>query len=82
MDRAYQNKESMPFFAWQCLSITLSHRDVDLVIKDEKEQNNLVKYLIYKLNTIDGRAGSAKPILDILEQEGIENFRKKRKISS
>ena len=80
MDTPYQNKDFMPFFAWQCLTISLAHRDVDIVIKDEREQNNLVKYLIYKLDTIDGKAGSARPILEILERECIENYRKKRKI--
>ena len=53
----------MPYFAWQCISLTLSHREVDIVIKNEKEQNNLVKFLLYKLNTVDGKAGSANKLL-------------------
>lgn len=68
MPKAYLKAESMPFFAWQCISLTLSHREVDIVIKDEKDQNNLVKYILYKMRTIDGRAGSADLILKQMEK--------------
>jgi hypothetical protein len=44
----------MPFFAWQCMSITLPHREIDIVIKGQEDQNNLVKFLLFKLNTLDG----------------------------
>ena len=76
MDTPYHTKQSMPFFAWQCMSIKLHHREVDIVVHDEKEQNNLVKYILYKINTIDGIAGSADKILTALENQGIENYRK------
>ena len=62
------------------MTIKLSHREVDIVVHDEKEQNNLVKYLLYKINTIDGIAGSADKILSVLESQGIESYRKKQKI--
>jgi hypothetical protein len=29
------NDEDIPFQSWQCISLNLKHRDVDLVIKDE-----------------------------------------------
>ena len=61
----------MPFYAWQCLSLRLSHRDVDIVIKNQKDQNNFVKYLIYNMNTSNGYADSAIPLLERMEQEGI-----------
>lgn len=80
MDTPYHTKQSMPFFAWQCMSIKLHHREVDIVVHDEKEQNNLVKYILYKINTIDGIAGSADKILTALENQGIENYRKTQKI--
>ena len=59
------------------MTIKLSHREVDIVVHDEKEQNNLVKYLLYKINTINGTARSADKILAVLESQGIENYRKK-----
>lgn len=68
MTKEFQNNESMPFFAWQCLSLKLNHRDVDLVIKNQKEQNNLVKYLLYNLNTIDGNVNSANGIMNLMEK--------------
>ena len=63
MPKNYLNAKSMPFFAWQCISLTLSHREIDIVVKDEKDQNNLVKYLLYKMRTVDGKAGSADKLL-------------------
>jgi hypothetical protein len=80
MPKGYQDAETMPYFAWQCISLTLAHREVDIVIKNEKEQNNLVKFLIYKLNTIDGRAGSADQLLEVMEKQGLENYRIKKHI--
>lgn len=68
MPKGYLTSRSMPFFAWQCISLTLSHREVDIVIKEEKDQNNFVKYILYKMRTIDGRAGSADKILKLMEK--------------
>lgn len=34
MAKDAQTIKDMPFFAWQCISIKLGHRDVDIVIKD------------------------------------------------
>ena len=65
----------MPFFAWQCLSFTLAHREVDIVIKNQKEQNNIVKFLLYKLNTIDGRKDSAKGVIQVLEKQALEKYK-------
>jgi hypothetical protein len=28
-------KDEVPFLSWQCLTLQLKHRDVDLVIKDQ-----------------------------------------------
>ena len=42
------------FYSWECLSLQLNHRDVDLVIRDENQMNKLLKFLIRKLRTIDG----------------------------
>ena len=72
----------MPFFAWQCISLTLSHREVDIVVKDEREQNNLVKYFLYKMRTIDGRAGSADKILKLMDKQGLENYKKMKGIDN
>jgi hypothetical protein len=36
MSTESQNMKSMPFFAWECITLKLSHRDVDIVIKNQK----------------------------------------------
>ena len=82
MPKAYLTAKSMPFFAWQCISLTLAHREVDIVVKDDKDQNNLVKYILYKMRTIDGRAGSADQILKQMEKQGLENYKKKKSINN
>jgi hypothetical protein len=51
----------VPFYAWQCISISSKDRDVDLVIEKEKDMINLLTMLIYKLETVDGFRGSALP---------------------
>ena len=58
-----QDLDNLPFFSWNCLTLCLEHRDVDLVIKDEEDMEKLLKFLIYKMNTVDGVAGSAEKIL-------------------
>ena len=55
------NRNKVPFFAWQCISILTKDRDVDLVIESEKDMINLLTLLIYKLETIDGYRGTAIP---------------------
>jgi hypothetical protein len=47
------------FYAWECLTLQLKHRDLNLVIKDEKDMERLLKFLIYQLNTIDGKKDSS-----------------------
>ena len=70
----------MPYFAWECLTIRLNHRDVDLVFKTESDQNQFAKFLIYNLNTLDGNLNSAQPLLNALEEQAIVGYCKNRKI--
>jgi superfamily I DNA and RNA helicase len=43
--------------------IKLERRDIDLVIKDEKQMRIFVRFLIYSLKTLDGVKGSADKLL-------------------
>ena len=54
--------DCLPFLSWECISIKMGHREVDLVIKDQDQMNRLLKYLIVKTCTLDGRQGSAKKL--------------------
>ena len=62
---------NLPFFTWQCISLQLKGRDVDLIIKNEEQMMIFIKYLIFKLKSIDGRKDSAIPYLNDLHQKKI-----------
>ena len=64
--------DKVPFYSWNCISIVMSHRPVDLVLRDEKDMERLLKFLIYKMKTVDGNKGSGTKILDQLMQETID----------
>lgn len=51
----YLDESKIPFLSWQCITLQLKHRDVDLVIKDQTEMDHLLKLLVYEMNTLDGR---------------------------
>lgn len=53
-------KTSFPFFSWQCLTLEFSTRTVDLVIKNDRDMDILVRFLVQALNTTDGRRGTAE----------------------
>lgn len=53
-------KTELPFYAWQCITLELGQRQVDLVIKDQKSMDLLVKFLVYSINTMDCRKDSAE----------------------
>jgi hypothetical protein len=61
MDRLKIDK--LPFFNWECISIEIKNRKIDLVIQDIHHMNLLLKFLIYHLETIDGKRYSARPIV-------------------
>lgn len=51
-----------PFFSWQCLTIQLKHRDVDLVIPNDKDMDELLELIVDTMVTVNGVKGSAKLI--------------------
>ena len=51
----------LPFYSWQCISLELKDRCVDLVIKNEHNMDMFIRFLILSLNTIDGCKNSAEP---------------------
>ena len=74
-----QDLDRLPFHSWNCLTLQLAKRDVDLVIKDEKDMDMILKFLIYSLRTIDGRRGTADSILNKLQIESKQQFREMKK---
>lgn len=70
-----QLSNRIPFYAWECLSLSLGglrNRDVDLVIRDQTNMNKLMRFLIYNLKTFDGARGSAQGIINALNKQGID----------
>lgn len=50
----------IPFYAWQCITLQLKNRYVDLVIKNEQKMNMFLKFLVMTINTMDGTKDSAE----------------------
>ena len=63
-DKEEGQRNSFPFFAWQCLTLEMENRNIDLVIKDDNDMKVLIRYLVQALNTIDGKMNSAKFLID------------------
>ena len=71
------NSDSIPFYAWQCVTLQLVHREVDLVIKNEKDMDDLLKVVVQAMDTVDGNKDSAKTIKKaILEAKIQQQFEK------
>lgn len=54
---------TVPFYSWQCITLALPNRDVDLVIQSEKHMSYFLKYLVSEMETVDGRRGSGSKII-------------------
>jgi len=74
-------KNEVPFKSWECITLQLKHRDVDLIIDNEKTMKMFLKILIYKMNTIDGSKDSGKKVKEIIYR-GIKKQLAKKKKSS
>lgn len=60
--------QNLPFYSWECISLKLKEREVDLVIKDQAQMNILLKFLIVQMKTVDGRRGTAKKLIEHIGQ--------------
>jgi hypothetical protein len=62
------NKElsNIPFYSWNCITINLEFRDIDIVIRNEKHMMNLIRFLIMVTQTVDGRQNTGSKILKTL----------------
>ena len=69
-------KLDAPFYAWECLSIDMGNRDVDLVIRCEKHMKYVLKFIISGMRTLDGRKGTADQILNLLNEQSFEKYKK------
>ena len=58
-----QELENVPFNSWNCITLQISNRDIDLVIRKEEDMEKFIKFLIYNLKTLDGSKNSALKII-------------------
>lgn len=59
----------LPFHSWNCITLQLKNREVDLVIKNEKQMKIFIKFLVYSIQTIDGQRGTALPVVAALTEQ-------------
>lgn len=51
-----KNDPKAPFLCWECVTLELANgRTIDLVIKNEADMMNFIKYLLWKLDNINNR---------------------------
>ena len=78
LDTTKGKKVKLPFYAWQCLTIQLKHRNVDLVVEEDRHMKIILQFLILSLQTVDGVRHSAIPHLNYMlekQSEGEKNER-------
>lgn len=69
-------EEKSPFFAWECLTLFTKRREINLVIKDEDHMKFLTLFLIRQLQTVDGKLNSGKRVLQALDLERLEEWKR------
>ena len=55
--------EKLQFYSWECITLEKEIRNINLVIKDQSQMDLFLKFLIYRLETIDGNVGSGKKLV-------------------
>ena len=64
----------MPFYSWECITLQLEGRDVNLVIKDEGEMMMFLKFLSYEMQSVDGTYGSGENFIKKESKKKIGNM--------
>ena len=67
--------KNLQFYSWCCITLRLARRDIDLVIKDEKQMSIFLTFLIYSLKTIDGIKNTAVDLIKGINQKSLEEFK-------
>ena len=57
----------LPLYSWNCITLQLGYRDVDLVMRNGADMKRLIRFLIEKMETLDGIRGSAIPLIHRLQ---------------
>lgn len=54
----------LPFYSWECITLQLKLRDIDIVIENSTHLVLFLEFLMFELQTADGLRNSAKPFID------------------
>lgn len=73
-------KKQIPFYAWQCVTLQLETRDVDLVVQSEKDMDALLMILIHATKTVDGNKGSLAAVEKFVLTQKARMNKKKGKL--
>jgi hypothetical protein len=66
--------ETVPFNSWNCLTLQMSNRDIDLVIRNDDEMEKVLKFLIYNMKTLDGSKNSALKLIKAMREEKVKQL--------
>lgn len=67
------------FYAWQCITLQLKNREIDLVIPEDQDMDCFIEVLIEAMNTVDGNKNSAEVIYQAIEREKYRQLYRHRK---
>jgi len=56
--------KNLPFYCWECLTIQTIHKNINIVVKNEKDMKMLLEFLIISLKSLDGSRGSAEKLME------------------
>lgn len=70
------NEKNFPFFPWECITILLKDREIDLVIRNEENMKMFIRFLVYSLKTVDGNTNSALLINQALFAQTVDEKKK------
>jgi len=64
----------MPFFSWQCLTLNMKHRDVDVVIQDDKDMEDFITLITWSMKSVNNSRDSAKSIYRQLRRQRMNSL--------
>lgn len=73
-DYAYMAKNRRPaFYSWECVTLLLPMREIDLVVQREEDMDDLLEVLVDALDTVDGGRGTAEIIKAAVQKQKFES---------
>ena len=69
----------MPYYSWNCLTLGLQGREIDLVIRNEQEMQYIIKFLIYSMRTVDGKKNSGDKLLHLMDKQAIDDWKQQNR---